>query len=318
MVAADDSKSGETASTDEIIRQHYNTDAPNFAYICGGLRRIAVNPADKRAKMQLLRHGLRYFSKMQAITFIINHIAKPDVYFDVGVNYGECLFAHPLHSSSVIVGFEANPSLMPLIQRSRIYNDDLANVELVAKAVSDVPGQVIPFFVNKAWSGKSTGVAPSRARADIQRIEVETTSLDAEFSNLRDWSTAVIKVDVEGFEPNVIRGGRDLFKERGKNIIIMLEFDSAFIAESGGDAEEFFDLLQDIFDVYLILRRSVWKIDSLDVVRDLSPGQSKIHCDLMLVRTDDPDWAASTLGSFTARPLVDMAKELWGLPRKGD
>lgn len=316
MAVSEDTRSTKAADMDEVIAASYNTKTPGFAFVCGGLRRIAVNPHDKRARTQLLRHGIRYFSKMQAVTFLLNSIVRPDVYFDVGVNYGECLFAHPLHSHTKIVGFEANPSLVPLIRRSMIYNDDLADVTLIDKAVSETAGETIPFFVNSAWSGKSTGVAPSKDRSDIRQIDVETTTLDAAFSAIAEWRTALIKIDVEGFEPKVLRGGQKLFKKEGKNIIVLLEFDSSFMKASGDDADEFFDYLQSLFDVYLVQRRSVRLIDSLDPVRELEPERSKIHCDLMLVRTDDPKWAAATLGAFTAKPLVDLANEQWGLSQK--
>jgi FkbM family methyltransferase len=317
MAVSDDASFAKSVDMDEVIAASYNTKRPGFAYICGGLRRIAVNPDDKRARTQLLRHGIRYFSKMQALTYLINSTVRPDVYVDVGVNYGECLFAHPLYSRTKIVGFEANPSLVPLIRRSMGYNDDLADVTLIDKAMSDTSAGTIPFFVNTAWSGKSTGVAPAKDREDIRQIDVQTTTLDVAFSELSSWTTAVIKIDVEGFEPKVLRGGRDLFRSRGKNIIVLLEFDSSFMKASGDDAEEFFDYLQDIFDVYLVQRRSVRKIEGLEAIRELDPERSKVHCDLMLVRSDDPRWAAETVAAFTAKPLVDMANEHWGLGRKG-
>ncbi len=304
------------ADSDELaIVRNYNTSNPEFAFVCGGLRRVAVNPHDKRARTQLLRHGVRYFSKMQAMVYVVAAACKPDVFFDIGVNYGECLFSLPLNSDVRAYGFEANPALLPLIKRSIRYNDDLKRVQVFQKAMSETAGEQIPFFVNNAWSGKSTAVTPSRQRSDIEKISVETTTLDQELLKLDTWSTALIKIDVEGFEPKVLRGGKSIF-DGNKNIAILLEFDSNFIQQSGESVSEFFDFLQANFAIFAVLRRSISKMTSLEDLQKLDTRRESIHFDLLLVNSQDESWSQNLIDQLTSRPLVEAVSEAWGLPRK--
>lgn len=65
MIAADDpiGVAGMSLMNDdeERIVKAYHTAHPQFAFICDGLRRIAVDPGDLRARRMLLRGGFAIF-----------------------------------------------------------------------------------------------------------------------------------------------------------------------------------------------------------------------------------------------------------------
>jgi FkbM family methyltransferase len=268
----------------EKIEESYNTHAPHFSYINGGLRRIAVDPADRRARYQLLRHRINYTSKMQALVLAIQAHLKTDIFVDVGVNYGECLFSTPLFSNSKIIGFEANPGLFGYIEKSMMYNDDLKDVTLVKKGVSDSVG-TSKFFIDKQWSGQSTIVDRGKRRASrIKEVTIETTTLDVESETWGDWKRALIKVDVEGLEPQVLAGASKL-NQCGRDLIYLLEFDSTYM--NGTDRASppaFFKELAGEFEVFVASRGKLTPVATFEDLRPFARESGRLHCDLLLLK----------------------------------
>ena len=287
----------------------YNTNAPTFSYINNGLRRIAVDPTDKRARAQLLRHGRRYISKIQNIVLSLQTSLNIDLFVDVGVNYGECLFSTPPFARTSIFGYEANPALYPFIERSLRYNDDLKNVTIVRKGISDSVG-TMDFFVDTEWSGQSSAVRKSgKSSRRLKQIHVDTTTLDHESASWGEWRTALIKVDVEGLEPEVLQGSQSII-ESDKNVIFLIEFDSSYMTGTDRIApDDFFQRLTDRFDVYLVRTVGLEKITKFDDLKAVARESGRIHCDLLLLKVDD-----RTMQTFekqlTGRPLSQIAHQL--------
>ena len=297
--------------TAEQIKSFFNDPNPHVAYICGGLRRISVDSADTRARRFLLRRGVRYFTKMQAAVFAAHALFKPTIYLDVGVNYGECLFAKPLFDRTPTVGFEANPALIPHVEKSAVYNDDV-RIELIAKAVSNSAASSLTFFVNSAFSGKSSAAPPASLKG-ISEIKVPCTTLDAEILPRNfDLSTVLLKVDVEGYEPMVLAGAAEILKA-ARNVVIFLEFDSDYIAAAGVSTRGFFDSLVSAYHVFEIGGSSSRRIESYADLPVLKEGGTQIHVDLALGRFSDPDLEARFLEQFCGHSLKEFVSEIWGL-----
>jgi FkbM family methyltransferase len=269
--------------SDEIER-NYNTHAPHFSFINGGVRRIAVNPVDKRARSQLLRHDITYISKIQALVLSVQAHLETDLFVDVGVNYGECLFSAPIYSKTKFVGFEANADLFGYIEKSMIYNDDLKDVTLVRKGVSDTVGTT-SFFVDMAWSGQSTAVnRGARNPRRVKEVTIETTTLDVESASWGEWKRGLIKVDVEGLEPEVLAGAATL-NTTTRDLIYLIEFDTAYMSGDGrASPSEFFKRLQDVFEIYVARSSGLKLVRSYDDLLPLARENGRIHCDLMMVK----------------------------------
>lgn len=310
LEAAEAKKDIKSLEADEKILKHFGTINPPYAFISGGSRRISVDPLDKRARMQLLRHGEKYYSKMQTVVYALHAYLKPDFFLDIGVNYGECLFTAPEGAATRIIGFEANPNLTAFLDRSLAENPDL-DIRIIQSAVSDRPEGSLAFFINKAWSGKSTAVAPSDAEAaHIERIEVPTTTIDHELRELiPDGSVVVAKVDVEGLEPKVLAGAQDLI-QRCRTIVFCIEFDSKFLSGSGA-AEAFFEELTRSFRVYTIRREGIEVVRDYKTLVEQSGAKRHVHCDLMLYRTRDMDGLNAFESQFCTKAVVRMAHDFW-------
>lgn len=294
------------------IRDTYNTVETPFSFISGGLRRIAVDHADRRAQMKLLRFGQRYHSKVQLMVYELNRLFQPDVFVDVGSNYGECLFSLPLNARTPVIGFEANPVLLPFLERSKSYNDDLT-VELIGKAVgpNGADGS-ISFFVNPRWSGRSTASRAAVAEG-MKEISVPLTSVDREVSaRFPDARSVVMKVDVEGFEPQVLAGSTAIIAQ-ADFFVCLLEFDDTFLEGGDAGARAFFNKLAEQFDVYLT-GRTIERVASYDVLsRRAKTKAGNIHCDLLLLKASGEQHALFEK-RFRGATTQAIAAEVWALP----
>jgi FkbM family methyltransferase len=152
---------------------------------------------------------------------------------DVGANQGQsiesCLLAQP---RAHIVSFEANPSLARKLARRHAHRD---NVRIVAKGLSDSSGRLtlyVPSYKGFVYDGLASldrqaaaswisdasvfGFDP--AKLMISEVECEVDTLDAQ--NL---APAFIKVDVQGYEYNVLNGGRRTL-ERYEPVLLIESF----------------------------------------------------------------------------------------------
>jgi FkbM family methyltransferase len=99
------------------------------------------------------------------------------------------------------------------------------HVTLIEKPVAAQPGPVT-FFINSDDSGGSAlwdpAQYPSNVRSQMTRrpMTLEATTIDAEAERLGLAQVKLIKVDVEGADPIVLRGARRLLANRGVPLVL--------------------------------------------------------------------------------------------------
>lgn len=138
---------------------------------------------------------------------LMQHRVPGGYYLDVGANLGfyTVLFAWLAGKAGRVAAFEANPALVPLIERSALLNDD-APVEVVAKAVHYQSGLMLPFYVS-ASRGKSS-LAGSGVAQNV--VQVETITLD-DYVQQAGWPRVdVLKLDVEGYDCIALQGAQKI------------------------------------------------------------------------------------------------------------
>lgn len=123
---------------------------------------------------------------------------------DIGVNYGEMLVRPTLPAGARVVGFEPNPAIRELAGRTLALNG--LDVELRPEAVGGHPGRA-RFAVDRTWSGTSsldTGAYDEPGRWSF--LDIDVTTLDDVLGESP--GPFCVKVDVEGFEHEVVAGAR--------------------------------------------------------------------------------------------------------------
>jgi FkbM family methyltransferase len=140
---------------------------------------------------------------------------------DVGANAG--VFSHYVHCLNPRCEFVAFEPLPGMAARIRELQERTGmNLVCHQKAVSKTSGQAL-FESPHGYDGTSKLTRDGKAGANT--LQVETTTLDAALGNRK---ITLMKVDVEGFELDVIEGGRGALART--DFLIMEAEDPAHLA----------------------------------------------------------------------------------------
>jgi FkbM family methyltransferase len=183
-----------------------------------------------------------------------------DTFFDVGAHHGwmSLVACRCVGAKGRVVAFEPSPPLLHLLQYNKQVNR-FHQMEIVPKAVADSHGCVESFFLeNDGFSSLNSMIdhreeltaGPAERKATIQ---VETTTLD-EFCKMTNLQPKAVKIDVEGAELRVLRGGQCLLKERRTTFIVAVH--PTWLPE-GQSATQIFDLFH--FHGYRVAEQKVWE-----------------------------------------------------------
>lgn len=167
-------------------------------------------------------------------------LSPGDRFVDLGANFGwyTALASTILKKSGHVFAFEPSPIANGVIANT-IEENHLNNVTLIRAAVGDADGQVQIYLpVNDSVH------SPSIFFSDPQFIplQVPLISLDNYGPFVDGRPINLIKMDVEGYEPNVIRGMRYLIR-RGLVKNIFCEFNSGWLKPNSTTPAELFELI---------------------------------------------------------------------------
>ena len=160
-------------------------------------------PVRKVARRALSPHAYdRYVGRHEAMSLAVwssavAQLAAGATVLDIGAFHGEfAVLARSARTDVRVVAFEPNPDSLVALR------DECGprQIDVVAAALSDVDGTV-RFGLRGASSGMGT------AGEDIPQIEVDAVRLDS----LDLTGVSLVKIDVEGAEASVLRGGAETF-----------------------------------------------------------------------------------------------------------
>jgi FkbM family methyltransferase len=153
---------------------------------------------------------------------------QPSSYvIDVGVNIGYYTLLSAALGHHVIAGFEINPANLARVCESLRINDYEDHVNLFLNGASDVHGQVMQVVIPKnPGEGTMTELNEGNTNKDV--LTTTTVTLD-EFGKAHGWfdqpdfQVALLKLDVEGMEPQIVHGAQKLLQS-GKVANVLVEF----------------------------------------------------------------------------------------------
>ena len=177
---------------------------------------------------------------------VLRSIIKPGMHvLEIGANVGvfSLLMAHRAGPAGSVLSFECDPELAQIV-RDNLEINGLAHIGKVdERAVSDKTG-TLRFFSALHHRGNGTLVDGleqiPRMAIERREIEVQSTTID---DILKEHQTSfdVVKIDAEGAETAIFRGGYSLFADRGRPLHVIVEFAPAFISSAGDDPSKYLD-----------------------------------------------------------------------------
>jgi len=177
-------------------------------------RRITVNTRDNIGSVV---NGLGVYDLI--VTEVIWRLTQPgETCIDIGANVGcmSAVFAERVGAAGRVISFEPHPILFNELAenlRSLAEQGIRCNFEPRQLALGDACG-VLPLHIPpdfESHRGESTLAGMRHVESSPHTIDVEVERLD---EIIGDASVGVMKMDVEGFERNVLLGATELFKGR--------------------------------------------------------------------------------------------------------
>lgn len=157
--------------------------------------------------------------------FLDSHLQPGDIFIDVGAHLGVySLGAATLYPGEIkVVAFEPHPLNVLALLRQLALNGQLHNVEVVCSAAGAAPG------FGKLWPFSTMGnfiaaERPDDAPDDNPPLTVPVMPLDDLLTDRSELGEAriLMKIDVEGYEPDVIAGAEKLLAS-GRVAAVILE-----------------------------------------------------------------------------------------------
>lgn len=171
---------------------------------------------------------------------IRDNIKEGDIVIDVGANIGyyTLIFAQLVGKTGKVFAFEPEPKNFEILKKN-IEINNYQNVVVEQKIVSDTSGMIKLFIAEQGIVGHRI-----QQKTNSQKfIEMESIILDDYLKklNLSD-KINFIKIDVEGAEPKVLEGSKEIL-ETSSNLKIFTEFNREDIKKYNYNPENILLLL---------------------------------------------------------------------------
>jgi FkbM family methyltransferase len=212
---------------------------PVTARCCGLLFHVASNC---RIGEDLYANG---FERLQR--GILDQIISPgSTVLDIGANLGfyTCLFAKRVGSAGRVIAVEPTPKVFQSLQHNVVLNRMEDRVTSLCAALSDRQGVAkLNLFPEGNEVYNSIGATKSwQHESPESSIEVNTTTLDSLLAESPDDKSCFVKIDVEGFQHQVLQGGINRLREM-HNLSLMIEMNDMASRQCGTSTEESLRLL---------------------------------------------------------------------------
>jgi len=192
-----------------------------------------------------------------------------DTYIDVGANIGMMTLAaaRVVGLTGLVLSFEPNPKARAHLEE-HVRLNALAQVQVVNKGLSYERGQLtlrLPLESSqcgtlRAVNGKTFG-----------EFQVDVTLLDDYLAQIPANRRVLLKIDTEGFDFNVLQGGRKLLSR--DNVFVVVEVNDAWLREMGQSAEAMFSYMQELgYDAYFANMRLRGLSQQLEIRPASLPG----------------------------------------------
>lgn len=183
-------------------------------------------------------HQRMYFYGSHDERYEINNIVKllqaGDACWDIGANIGfyTCLFAMLVKEQGRVVAFEPIAPTRAFLERNIRLNNGFQNITVKAVALGDVRGRR-EIFLDHPDLAEGTVSLKSQGGSQTEAVEIDTIDDLSGGLPVPDF----IKIDVEGYQREVLKGGKVFFSRFSPMVMAELRDRDRAVMEQ---AEDFF------------------------------------------------------------------------------
>ncbi|WP_169833724.1 FkbM family methyltransferase [Caldithrix abyssi] len=165
---------------------------------------------------------------------------KIDFFFDIGANHGY----YSIKVSSIlpnvqIYSFEPfSSNVQKLIKNKELNNSN--NIHIINKVVSDKEGAIKVYFAGVDNDGSTSCIPQFKDNSNYEVVEAITIDTFVEENNLI--GKKMFKIDVEGFEPNVLKGMKNTLRQHDS--IVFIEHNSETLSKNNSSIHSLIEIMK--------------------------------------------------------------------------
>ena len=176
---------------------------------------------------------------------VLRNSFRPDRILDIGANYGfTAIIMKRNFPVSKLILVEADESLCPYLKSNLVHNG-INDFDLIRAICGDGSKKNMNFSLNPGRSQDNRVLG----EPGWGTVSVLSTSIDKILLGESKGSFTFIKIDTQGYERQVIRGGNQ-YLQSSNRWIIKMEFAPDWLRKQGTEPEEFLSELIDKYTVF--------------------------------------------------------------------
>lgn len=177
---------------------------------------------------------LYFYSKADSSFGVLPYINKGDIIFDIGGNIGQTamMMAKQAGQDGYVYSFEPFPATYNNFEYNLELNPSIKNISPVKIAFGSVPGSLQMYADCETNSGANRMLPGSLQAENTETVPV--TSIDKFMGENAISRLDFIKIDVEGFEMEVLKGAYATLKKYKPRLFV--ELDDANLKNQGSSA----------------------------------------------------------------------------------
>jgi FkbM family methyltransferase len=199
---------------------------------------VGTQEHTQKTMLRMFQEGIAYEKWTSCLAF--GALREGDIAIDVGahVGYFSALFRLGVGASGTVYAFEPMPETYRRLLHNVMHNG-FVNLLPLPLAVAERSGAA-EFHINLRNEGESSLLG---WQSGTRSCPVQVTCLDDIFRDLLPKRPRLLKLDAEGVELNILRGGRRFFETHAPDLVICENNGAALMAAGASEwtLRRFFD-----------------------------------------------------------------------------
>lgn len=173
--------------------------------------------------------------------YLSSSLKEGDYFVDIGANIGlySLLASDLVGKTGKVISFEPTPEIFRRFI-DNIHLNQFTNIDAFNIGLSDLPGSLELNVLSNGFDAWNSFASLNNLGSD-SKMQVDVSTLDIELSRYDKSKIRVMKMDVEGWEKFVLKGGNDFFTNYSPEV--MVEFTEANTFAAGYMVQEIYDFM---------------------------------------------------------------------------